>query len=269
MRWEDLTDIEFKEALKITKGVAIIPIGCLEKHGYHMPLGTDMFIANNISTKASEIEPALVVPIAPYGIISEAQHKIGCLSISSQLQFQILEELCDELARNGYHKIIIVNGHGGANHFVRYFAQSRLEKYHPYIVYVYNAHTRSEAQMKEFLKMNGPLRGSGHADVMETSEIMYTNPNTIHLETIKVEETIELGRNSFLGENGVFSAISWYADHPDHISGDPSDATAEKGKFLTEMYINNFAKVIKIIKDDDVSLKLQEEFYKKCNNPEI
>ena len=36
MKWEDLTDIEFKEALKTTKGVAIIPIGCLEKHGYHL-----------------------------------------------------------------------------------------------------------------------------------------------------------------------------------------------------------------------------------------
>ena len=45
MLWENLTVEEFKESLKITKGVAIIPIGCLEKHGYHMPLGTDMFIA--------------------------------------------------------------------------------------------------------------------------------------------------------------------------------------------------------------------------------
>ena len=52
----------------------------------------DMFIAKNLAIKASEIEPAMVVPIAPYGIISEAQHKIGTLSISSQLQYQILEE---------------------------------------------------------------------------------------------------------------------------------------------------------------------------------
>ena len=91
MLWENLTSEEFIDALKVTKGVAIIPIGCLEKHGYHMPLGTDMFIAKELAEKAAAIEPALVVPIHPYGIISEAQHRAGCLSISSQLQYQLLE----------------------------------------------------------------------------------------------------------------------------------------------------------------------------------
>ena len=81
MLWENLTVEEFKESLKITKGVAIIPIGCLEKHGYHMPLGTDMFIAKNLAIKASEIEPAMVVPIAPYGIISEAQQSVTISNI--------------------------------------------------------------------------------------------------------------------------------------------------------------------------------------------
>ena len=87
MKWEDLTVLEFKESLKETKGVAIIPIGCLEKHGYHMPLGTDMFIAKTIAEKAAEKEEALVVPIAPYGIISEAQHRYGCLSISESPEY--------------------------------------------------------------------------------------------------------------------------------------------------------------------------------------
>ena len=52
MLWENLTSEEFIDALKVTKGVAIIPIGCLEKHGYHMPLGTDMFIAKELAEKA-------------------------------------------------------------------------------------------------------------------------------------------------------------------------------------------------------------------------
>ena len=269
MKWEDLTVEEFKESLKVTKGVAIIPIGCLEKHGYHMPLGTDMFIARDIATKAAIKEPALVVPTAPYGIISEAQHRYGCLSITSKLQYELLEELCDELARNNYNKIIILNGHGGAINFLNYFAQSRLEKYHPYIVYIYRAHTRTPQQHQQFLDMNGPLNGSGHADIMETSEIMYTNPDTIHLEKIKSEETKPLLRNEFLAENRIFTAIGWYGNYPYHIAGDPTGATAEKGKFLNDMYVDNLAKAIKIIKDDDVSLKLQEEFYKKRMNPEI
>ena len=269
MKWEDLSVIEFQESIAKTKGVAIIPIGCLEKHGYHMPLGTDMFIAKTIAEKAAEIEPALVVPTAPYGIISEAQHRYGCLSITSKLQYELLEELCDELARNGYNKIVILNGHGGAINFMNYFAQSRLEKYHPYIVYVYRAHTRSPQQHEEFLKQYGPLNGCGHADMMETSEIMYTNPETVDLSKVVVEETSPKLRNEFLGENRIFTAINWYGNYPHHIAGDPSNATKEKGKVLIDLYVNNFSQALKLIKEDDVSLKLQEEFYAKRLKPEI
>lgn len=269
MKWEDLTVEEFKESIKETKGVAIIPIGCLEKHGYHMPLGTDMFIANTIATKAAEIEKALVVPTAPYGIISEAQHRFGCLSLTSKLQYEILEELCDELARNGYHKIIILNGHGGAINFMNYFAQSRLEKYHPYIVYVFRAHTRNAKQHQEYVEKFGAPNGSGHADIMETSEIMYTNPKTIHLDRIIAEETKPLLRNEFLAANGIFTAIGWYGNYPYHIAGDPTGADAIKGEYLIDLYVKNLVNAIKVIKEDNISLKLQEEFYAKRNNPEI
>lgn len=270
MNWEDLTASEFKDSLKVTKGVAIIPVGCLEKHGNQLPLGTDMFIAKAIANKACTIEEALVVPIAPYGIISEAQHRCGCLSLSSKLQYEILEELCDELARNGYKKIIILNSHGGAINFMNYFAQSRLEKYHPYIVYVYRAHTLTESQRKEFLKLNGgPLKGSGHADLMETSEILYTNNETVHLDRIDPSQTQPLLRNEFLAENNVFTAIGWYGNYPYHIAGDPTGASALKGEYLINTYADNLSKVIKMIKEDDISLKMQEEFYKKTLNPEV
>lgn len=269
MLWEELTASEFKDALKVTKGVAIIPIGCLEKHGNQLPLGTDIYIARGLAVKAAEIEPALVVPSHPYGIISEAQHTMGCLSITSQLQYNLLEELCDELARNGYHKILLMNGHGGATNFSRYFIQSRLEKPHPYVVYCINAHYRTLKQDEEFNRLYGPVGETGHADVMETSEILYTHPHTVHLDRIDVEETKGNPRLDYLSENGLYTAIWWYAKYPAHIAGDPSLATAEKGKWLENLYVNNIAKAIKTIKEDDLSLKLQEEFYKKRENPGI
>ena len=265
MNWEYLTAPQFEQFKEKSKGVAIIPYGCLEKHGNHLPLGTDMMIAQNLAEKASEIEPALVVPIAPYGIISEARHTPGCLSISSKLQYEILEEVCDELARNGYNKIIIINGHGGGTNFLKYFAQSRLEKYHPYIVCIYNAHSRSEAQDQEFLAVNGPMDGSGHADVKESSEICYLHPETVFLDKINLDEVYEQKRLDHFAEAYLYSAIGWYADHPAHIAGNPSLATKEKGKILTDNYVKNLAKAIKTLKDDGVALKLQEEFYSKVN----
>ena len=162
----------------------------------------------------------------------------------------------------------ISNNHTGANNFMNYFAQSRLEKYHPYIVYVYRAHYRTLKQHQDFLKEYGPLNGSGHADMMETSEIMYLHPETVDLSKIDVSQCAPELRNEFLAENGIFTAIGWYGNHPHHIAGDPSNASAIKGEVLTNMYIDNLAKAIKIIKEDDVSLKLQEEFYKMMENPQ-
>ena len=270
MKWENLTVQGFKESLKVTKGVALVPIGCLEKHGYHIPLGTDMTIARVIAERAAEKEDALVVPIAPYGIISEAQHKIGTLSISSQLQYNLLEELCDQLARNGYYKIILINGHGGANHFLRYFAQSRLEKRHPYIVYVINAHYRTDKQWQDFIKLNGePLRGSGHADLMETSEMLYHQEEYCDMSQVIFEQTQDLERGADAVRNGLFTAIGWYADHPEHISGDPIGASKEKGEYLTKMYVDNLSKAIKYVKEDESLWKLTQEFYDKMENPEI
>lgn len=270
MKWENLTASEFKDFIKESKGVAIIPYGCLEKHGYHLPLGTDMFIAQDMANKAADVEPALVVPMAPYGIISEARHTYGCLSLTSKLQYEILEELCDELARNGYHKIIIINGHGGARNFLNYFAQSRLEKKHDYIVFIYQAHMRSDEQDQKFLDLNGPVDGCGHADVRESSEICYLHPELAHMDRVdqSKEQVYELGRLNHLAEVGLYSAIGWYADHPYHIAGNPIKANAQKGKVLNDIYVSNLVRAIKALKEDEVSLKLQEEFYSKTYNQE-
>lgn len=263
MNWENLSAPEFEKFKQQSKGVAIIPYGCLEKHGNHLPLGTDMMIAKNLAEKASEIEPALVVPIAPYGIISEARHTPGCLSITSKLQYELLEELCDELARNGYNKIIIISGHGGGTNFLKYFAQSRLEKYHPYIVCIYNAHSLTSNQDQKFLDLNGPMDGSGHADAKESSEICYLYPDLVHLDKVDVSEVYEMKRLDHFAENYLYCAIGWYADHPAHIAGNPALANKEKGKVLTDIYVSNLARAIKTLKEDKVALNLQEEFYKK------
>jgi len=222
-----------------------------------------------MAEEATKIEEALVVPIAPYGIISEARHTPGCLSMSSHLQYEILEELCDELARNGYNKIIIIDGHGGGRNFLNYFAQSRLEKYHPYVVCIFEAHYRSYAQDQEFLAVNGPMDGSGHADCRETSEIMYMHPELVHMEDLdqSPEQVYDQQRLSNLVEGHLFTPIGWYADHPHHISGNPAKATPEKGEILTRNYVKNLVEAIRALKADNKALALQEEFYKKTLNP--
>jgi len=62
MLWENLREEEFDNAIKESKGLCILPVGCLEKHGQHLPVGTDVIHITEIAKRAAEIETAMVFP---------------------------------------------------------------------------------------------------------------------------------------------------------------------------------------------------------------
>lgn len=67
MNWENLREEEFKEAIKISGGVCVLPVGCIEKHGQHLPVGTDTILATKIVKRAAEREEVCVFPTIPFG----------------------------------------------------------------------------------------------------------------------------------------------------------------------------------------------------------
>ena len=111
MQWENLTSTEFKNAVDQT-GVCILSCGVLEKHSEHLPLGTDMFVAHNISCLAAEREPAVVFPPFYFGQIYEARCFPGTLTLEPKLLLAVFQGVLDEIGRNGVKKIILFNGHG-------------------------------------------------------------------------------------------------------------------------------------------------------------
>lgn len=80
------------------------------------------------SARATQREYAVVFPDYFYGQINEAKQQYGTFSLPSGLAIQLLEATCQEMGRNGFKKIIIVNGHGGNPQMIRYFIQNQLEK---------------------------------------------------------------------------------------------------------------------------------------------
>src|SRR5215475_9736360 len=135
-KWEELTAADFVSAIQQSKGTCILPFGILEKHGPHLPLGTDLLDVRYASLHAADQEYAVVFPEYYFGQIFEAKHEPGTVAYSPELQLRLLQETTDEMARNGCKKILIVNGHGGNNSLLPYFAQTQLNLPHDYIVYV-------------------------------------------------------------------------------------------------------------------------------------
>ena len=180
----------------------------------------------------------------------------------------MLEELCDELTRNGFNKIIFVDGHGGNSNFLKYFMQSRLEKYHPYITYYFDAGNKEESFWIEYQSKFQRVLESGHACEFETSSMMAINEELVNLNKVNPEETKAKRRLNHISNSYLYTGISWYSDYPNQIAGDPSNASVERGKYVNNYTINKLLKAIRSVKEDDKSIELLNEYYNKHNNPE-
>src|SRR5262249_7130681 len=135
-KWEELTAGDFRQGIQQSKGTCLLPFGILEKHGPHLPLGTDLLDVRYASLHAADQEYVVVFPEYYFGQIFEAKHEPATMAYSSELQLRLLQETTDEMARNGCKKVIVVNGHGGNEHLLPFFAQSQLDSPHDYVVYI-------------------------------------------------------------------------------------------------------------------------------------
>ena len=261
VHWEELTAEDFRAGIQQAQGTCLLPFGIIEKHGAHLPLGNDLLNVRYIALHAAEQEYALVFPEYYFGQIFEARHQPGTVAYSSELQLKLLQETTDEMARNGCKKVVIVNGHGGNNSLLPYFAQTQLQSPHDYVVYLITP-SRSGP--------GGPARKTPaatdlHGGEAETSLSMVARPDLVHQERAGSQSGADQARLSL--PPGVYTAIWWYARFPNHYAGDGAAATVELGQFEAATEIKNLVDAIKAIKADTRSLALQQEFYDKAKHP--
>jgi creatinine amidohydrolase len=259
VHWEELTASDFRSGIRQSQGTCLLPFGILEKHGPHLPLGTDLLNVRYASLHAAEQEYAIVFPEYYFGQIFEARHEPGTVAYSSHMQLELLQETTDEMARNGCKKIIIVNGHGGNESLLPFFAQSQLERPHDYVVYVLGLVETPPG---------GPAKKTSidmHAGESETSTTMVSHPDLVHLDRANNESGADQARLKL--PDTLYTGIWWYARFPNHYSGDGSAATRELGEFKMKGWTDAIVHAIRAVKADQTSLQLQNEFFEKAKHP--
>ena len=260
MNWQELTGDEFPQVVQQVQGVCLVPLSCIERHGHHLPTGTDMFIGRELCRRAAALEPALVFPDVIFTQILEARHVPGTIALDGEVIMRLLDNICREIARNGLKKIVLVSAHGGNHHFARYFAQTQLASARDYVVYVTDPIFTSETEAEIAALWESTV--DGHAGEQETSEILAIRPDLVHLDRAPTDgEGLPLDRLKTLNEAGVYTGIWWYADHPTHYRGDGRPATAEKGQQLLDIHAQAIAHALKLIKQDATTARLQAEFF--------
>ncbi len=260
-QWEELTGPDFVQAVHQSQGVCVLPFGIIEKHGPHLPLGTDLLDVRFAVMNAVKQEYAVVFPEYYFGQIFEAQQQPGTLAYSLTTQLTLLQETVKEMARNGCKKVVIVNGHGGNESLLPLFAQAQLASPRDYVVYVFglpNTNVPGRPAMKTKVDM--------HAGETETSLMLVARPDLVHVDRATQESGEDQKRLAAL-PGSVYTGIWWYARFPNHYSGEGSAGNKELGEFEQKEWSRQIAEAIKAIKADGESLKLQDQFFQDAQHP--
>ena len=280
MEWTKLRQDEFCDAVERSNGVCLIPIGCVESHGIHLPLGCDVFHGRYISAKAAEIADVCVFPEIYFGEKSGAGEYPGTIIFPTPLIWQILEQCCSEISRNGFKKIVLLNGHGGNISVLNTFVRSTMKDKKDYVVMTRNDFCyevkhlvqdldRGEvfpelteediAYVRDFVA-SGSERG--HACVNETSVMMKISPETVRLDRCDAVEGRSNHKADYLYNVGFKECTRfWSINQPNSYHGTaPYGANERIGEVILKKRIAAQVEACRALKKDDRVLEWNEEW---------
>ena len=262
MQWENMSWRELKEACAQCGGVCIVSVGTVEPHGEALPLGTDYLTAHKIAVEAAAKEQVVTFPPLYLSSVYESASLCGTVTIKPELLVQLYFNIFDEISRNGFKKIIVSNGHGGNDPFLRFLGFSALSQRRDYQLHFINGFAFTEEQ-KRIIEADCEGRARGHACEYETSLMLWCSPEHVHMDRIP-GETVDLLRRRKLDDIG-FDGIRWYSICPDCYCGNANYATLERGEKYAGFAIENLIKLIRAVKQDTLSREMYDEFYEKSN----
>lgn len=211
--------------------VAILPWGATEPHNYHLPYGTDSLETAKIAADAAAIAwekgaKVMVLPVIPLGSQNVGQVDMPfCLHTPPSTQTLILKDIVTALNRQGIHKLVIMNGHGG-NDF-----KPIVRELQPLFPDVF-------LSLVEWFKILDPSKyfeeDGDHANEMETSIIMHYFPELVRPLEEAGEGKAKSHKLKAMREKVAWAPRQWDKVSEDTGVGNPKKSSPEKGKVFVE-----------------------------------
>ena len=275
MRWIDIRSDDFPKAVEACNGVCVIPIGCVEAHGKHLPLGCDTIASAEYARRAAEIAPVCVFPEMYFGEKSGAGEFPGAIIFPIPLIWDILEYSCREIARNGFKKIVLYNGHGGNGSMLSSFTRYMLQKKPDYMLYTFNKGLIKAEEILEELEKYPYLtqediavlesyveekKFDGHGGFFETGALYDVCPELIDLKKWKTVDGLSTRRFSGFSKHGVNTHFSWMANHPNSLDASYHDGLNERiAKAIAQKTVEKSADAFQFLREETIS----DEYYKE------
>ncbi len=245
------------EEVLTTTDVALIPVGSIEQHGRHLPLGTDSYAATELCKLVAQRADALVVPVVLTGLSAHHLGFPGSLTLSATTFEQVLFETAEALIHHGIRKIALYNGHGGnaasvANVITRINNST--------------AATAVDLGQIEVPAVDSPYEPEAfdHAGVGETSWMLFLTPQLVQMAAVenpvltfppdaqKARETMSGGNLDMLLSaylwrpeiTGKEAASHQITSNGVFTMGDVNTASAAQGRFRFEHLVEAAAQFI-------------------------
>ena len=238
--WQEQLRHELEASRKLDP-VVIVPTGAVEQHGAHLPLDVDIVDAHAIAVGAAlaiDDFPVLVSPPIWTGLSHYKQGHIGTITLRMETYVEVLCDVCRSIHRNGFHRTVVLNGHGG-NRSINQATSIKLAEEDIFILPVtywdmVAGFLRSESETD-----NGSI---GHAGEWETSLQLFLRPDLVDLTRADGDaERLDLDP-----ETRQYAAFAErLRERAGGVHGDPATATAAKGQALFELSVASLVNLIR------------------------
>ena len=245
--WSEIHWPDFGHA-DTARWIAILPLAATEQHGPHLPLGTDVMIAEAYLARVRELLPqglpATFLPLQPVGISTEHLAFPGTLTLPTDIALQAWRALGISVARAGVRKLVMVTSHGGNSAAMNLVAQD-LRADHGLLA-VTTGWNRLSAPEQWFSAEE--VRHGIHGWAVETSIMLARYPQFVR------NDALANFRSSGMAMDQDYRQLSphrpapfaWQAEdlHPAGALGDATHASAEKGERLLDQGARAFCDLL-------------------------
>jgi len=243
MLWAELSSGDV-DALKRDRTVLVLPLGAVEQHGNHLPLGTDTLLACAVAQGAAhQARNVAVLPPPWYGFSAHHMGFAGSITLQAETLVAMASDIVASVVAHGFRHILIVNGHGGNGGVIDILASTLGHKYHgtariAAVTYFQLAH-----QAIADLRLSDP-GGMGHAGEFETAMMQHLRPELVRMnEAVKCypDPGSPYLDTDLLGTSAVRTYLDFRDLSPSGTLGDPHLASPELGAKYFEAVVEQLA----------------------------
>ena len=218
MKFEEQSSTDIETYLE-TKKTILVPVGSIEQHGPHLPLGTDSFLVDFIVEKISDTLQIIKMPIIQFGPAFNSSSHAGTISISTRLLYDFLKGILLSLYAQGFRVFYIFSGHAEQSQLItlRELSEDFMQSKNDTLFHLLCTYHINKIVSKTFFDASNEF----HAGAIETSLMLYLKPKLVDRSKFNFGKK-EIPEHKIVKDKKKY----WKSG----VYGDPRNASEELGK---------------------------------------